>query len=297
MRLLLVFNPSAANGRAASLLPAVRAALERFADLDVIETCKAGDAFGQVSAADLETYDGLVAAGGDGTLFEVLNGLYAHEKPARIPIGLVPIGTGNAFARDFQLLPGDWKKGIELVRAGHLRKVDVGRVQTPKECYYFLNIVGAGLPVDAMETAEKFKFLGNPAYTLATLWHAMKLRSYPLQIEIDGMAVCQESMFVEVSNTRYTGTTFLIAPEASPDDGLLDITLLAKLSRHRLLRLFPTIYKGRHVLYPEISTYRAKEIRITAPENLMLAPDGEIRGCTPATITCLHRDLQIFAPR
>ena len=88
----------------------------------------------------------------------------------------------------------------------------------------------------------------------------------------------------------------MMAPDAALDDGFLDVTLLGKLSRLRLLRLFPTIYKGRHVRYEEIQTCKAQEIRIMAPEGLVLAPDGELRGCTPATITCLSRELQIFGP-
>jgi len=296
MRLLLVFNPHAGAGRAAQLLSGVRSALESFAALDVLKTGGAGDATRQVAKADLSMYDGLIAAGGDGTLFEVLNGLYLHDKAQRIPLGLVPVGTGNAFSRDLGLLPGDWGKAVGLIRAGRLRQVDVGRVEMPSETWYFLNIVGAGLPVDAMNLAAKLKFLGNSAYTMAALWRVIKLKSYPLSIEIDGKTINQDSIFLEISNTRYTGTSFLMAPDAVLDDGLLDVTLLRRSSRLRLLRLFPTIYKGHHVRYAEIQTCKAQEIRITAPENLVLAPDGEIKGCTPATITCLPRDLQIFGP-
>jgi diacylglycerol kinase (ATP) len=295
MRLLLIFNPHASAGRAKKLLPGVRAALQKFAGLDVIQTRGGGDATRAVAQANLSAYDGVVAAGGDGTLFEVLNGLYEHPQIDRLPLGLVPVGTGNAFARDLGLMPGDWKKGIDIIRKGSTRQVDVGRVQTPSESFYFLNIIGAGLPVEAMKSAEKLKFIGNSAYTMATLWHAMKLKSYPLIIEIDGKKIEKESMFVEVSNTRYTGTSFLIAPAALLDDGLLDLTLVSRLSRVRLLRLFPTIYRGQHIRYPEVFTCKAREIKVIAPGGMMLAPDGEFRGSTPVQISCLHRDLHIFA--
>lgn len=295
LKLLMVFNPHAAAGRAARLLPRVLSAFERFAAVDVLQTTGAGKATRLVADAGLSPYEGLVAAGGDGTLFEVLNGLYKHDSRDRIPLGMVPVGTGNAFGRDLGLMPGDWEKAINLIGARRLQRVDVGRVSSPQQTYYFLNIIGAGLPVDAMRTAEKLKFVGQSAYTLATLWRAIQLKSYPLVIEIDGDIIEQESMLVEVSNTRYTGTSFLIAPGAELDDGFFDITLVRKLPRLRLLRLFPTIYKGRHVEYEEVYTCRAREIRIREPENMILAPDGEILGCTPATITCLHRDLEIFA--
>lgn len=293
--LLLVFNPHAAMGRAAKLLPALRAALEQFASLEVVATRAAGDAVERVVQSDLAGFDGLIAAGGDGTLFEVLNGLYAHPVEHRIPLGLVPVGTGNAFARDLGLRPGDWEKGVGIIRAGRQRRVDVGRVTHAGGAYHFLNIVGAGLPVDAMRTAERLKMLGKSAYSLAALWRAMRLQTFPLRVEIDGELVEQEALFVEISNSRYTGTSFLMAPVAQLDDGLLDVTVLRRLSRRRLLRLFPTIYRGSHVEYAEVLTRQARCVRLLTPPGLQLAPDGEFRGCTPATVECLPRDLAIFA--
>jgi diacylglycerol kinase (ATP) len=295
LKLLLVFNPHAAVGRAARLLPALRMAMRPFATLEVLETRGNGDAADRVARADLAGFDGLIAAGGDGTLFEVLNGLYAHPADRRIPLGVVPVGTGNAFARDLGLRPGDWEKGVGIVRAGRQRRVDVGRVTHADGAYHFLNIVGAGLPVDAMRTAERLKFLGQSAYSLAALWRAMRLQTYPLGLEIDGEAIEQEALFVEVSNSRYTGTSFLMAPGAEFDDGLLDVTVLRRLSRRRLLRLFPTIYHGRHVEYAEVLTRRAQCVRLLAPSGLQLAPDGEFCGTLPATVECLPGDLAIFA--
>ena len=295
MRLLVIFNPHAAAGRAKALLPALESAWSKLGRVDVLQTGGAGDATRMVAQTDLSSYDGVVAAGGDGTLFEVVNGLYTHDAGRRVPLGLLPVGTGNAFARDLGLMPGDWKKGLGIIAAGQVRKVDVGRVETPAESFHFLNIIGAGLPVDAMRSAERIKFVGNSAYTLATLWQAMRLKTYAFRISLDGVQVRQESLFVEVSNTRYTGTSFLIAPSAHLDDGLFDVTLVRKLSRPRLLRLFPTIYKGRHVDFDEVDVRRAREIRLESPEGLTLAPDGEFCGTTPATITCRERDLEIFA--
>jgi diacylglycerol kinase (ATP) len=295
LNFLVIFNPHAAAGRAARILPDVLSALERFAHVDVLQTSRAGDATSLVSEADLSVCDGIVSAGGDGTLFEVLNGLYSHKKEHRVPLAVLPVGTGNAFARELELLPGDWKKGVGIIRRQRTKRVDVGRVRTPAETFHFLNIIGAGLPVDAMRTARKLKIIGGSAYTLATLWRAIQLKSYPFVLEIDGEEFVQESMFVEISNTRYTGTSFLIAPSAILDDGLLDVTLVRKLSRSRLLRLFPTIYKGQHVEFEEVLCRQAREIRISAPCDLTLAPDGEFHGSTPATISCLPGDLEIFA--
>jgi diacylglycerol kinase (ATP) len=296
----MVFNPHAAYRRAGRLLPKISQALQAFARVDVLQTTGAGDAERQVAATPLTDYDGLIAAGGDGTLFEVLNGLYRHEASRRIPLGLLPVGTGNAFARDLGLLPGDWEKGVALIGKAHLRRVDVGRVDQGQgdgtgQPFHFLNIIGAGLPVDAMRTAERIKFVGRSAYSLAAFWRAMRLKTFPLSMELDGELIEQDALFLEVSNTRYTGTHFLMAPGAQFDDGLLDITLVRRLPRRRLVRLFPSIYNGRHVEYPEVLTRRARTVRINGPAGLELAPDGEFQGRAPARITCLHRDLEIFA--
>jgi diacylglycerol kinase family enzyme len=116
-----------------------------------------------------------------------------------------------------------------------------------------------------------------------------------LRIEIDGRLTEQENVLVEISNTRYTGTSFLIAPSAQMDDGLLDATLLRNLPRLRLLRLFPSIYSGRHVDFEEVTVIQGKRIRILAPQGYPMVADGEFRGQTPVEISCLHRDLAIFS--
>jgi len=297
VRILLVFNPRACGGRAARLLPAVEQALaDRGIAAETFLTRHAGHAMAHLAGCSLQGFDGVVAAGGDGTLFEVVNGLYRRASSERIPLGVIPLGTGNAFARDLGLQPGDWQSGVNIIAAARKRAVDVGRVATPSELFYFLNIIGMGFAVDAGLTAKKLKRLGRGAYTLATLWQVLKLKSYPVQLEIDGRIIEQDNVFVEISNTKYTGTTFLIAPAASMDDGLLDVTLLRKLPRLRLLRLFPTIYSGRHVEFEEVSVFQARSIRILAPAGYPMAPDGEFRGETPAEITCLQRDLDLFCP-
>ena len=295
MRLLLIFNPHAAAGRAARLLEAIRGELEKFAGVDCRQTERPGHARQMVTETDPSAYDAVVAAGGDGTVFEVLNGLYAHDAASRPPLGIIPVGTGNAFARELGLMPGDWEKGVGIIAGRGTRRVDVGHVQSADSDFHFLNIVGAGLPVDAMLRAKRLKLFGRAAYSVATLLEALRLKDYPLEIGIGGETFVQKSMFVEVSNTRYTGTSFLIAPAAEMDDGLLDLTMVRKLSRVRLLRLFPTIYSGRHVDHPEVITQKVRQIRIEAPAGLILAPDGELCGRTPATISCRTADLEIFS--
>jgi diacylglycerol kinase (ATP) len=295
LKLLIIFNPNAAHGRSIRKLAEIKA---RFESLGIRAEFKPtrypGHGTSLVADSDLSVFDGLVAAGGDGTAFEVLNGLYRHSKEARIPLGLLPIGTGNAFARELHLQADAWKDAIDLLQRARTRQVDVGFVKSADKSFHFLNILGMGFSVDEGLAAQKLKFIGNTAYTLATLWQVLKLKSYPLVMDIDGEEIRSDNVFITISNSRYTGTHFLIAPDASIDDGLFDITILENLPRHRLLKLFPTIYSGRHVGYKEITIRKAAHINISSPAAMLLGPDGEFCGHSPADISCLHRDLKIF---
>jgi diacylglycerol kinase (ATP) len=193
------------------------------------------------------------------------------------------------------MAPGDWNGAIDVLAAGVTRRVDVARIETREETFHFVNIAGAGFIVDAGRAALRLKWLGQGAYTLGTLLALARLRSHRLRVEIDGEVLQHDSIFVEVSNTRYTGTHFLIAPGAVPDDGLLDVTICRALPRGRLLLLFPTVFTGRHVHYPEISVLRGRHIRLETPAGLPLMIDGEFRGRLPAEIRCLPRDLEFFS--
>lgn len=296
MKLLIIFNPNAAHGRSVKRLEDIKTRFRKLGiETSFLATGYAGHGTKLVADADLSGFDGLVAAGGDGTVFEVLNGLYQHPRSARIPLGLLPIGTGNAFARELRFREDALTDAIERLHRGNTREVDVGFVKSADGSFHFVNIVSMGFAVDAGLVALKMKHLGESAYTLATLWQVLKLRSYPLMMEIDGQAVKSDNIFVTFSNSRYTGTHFLIAPDAEIDDGKLDVTVLEKLPRFRLLKLFPSIYSGRHVEYKEVSTYKAAHITIHSPQGLLLGPDGEFSGHSPAEITCLPRDLTIFS--
>jgi len=295
VRVLLVYNPRAANGRAAGTLARVRELFSaRDVDTEVVLTEAPGHATEIVRAADLGGYDGVVAGGGDGTLFEVVNGFFRNRGEVRPPLGVLPVGTGNAFSRDIDLGTGAVETAVDLIGKGHHRFIDVGRFTTGGQTFHYLNILGLGFVSDVGERASRLKRIGNLSYTVGVLLELISLSSYRLTIEIDGEVIERENIFCEVSNTRYT-SNFLMAPTASIDDGLLDVTLLGKASRTRLLTCFPKIFTGEHVHLDEVETFKAKKIRIATEKAKVLTPDGEIFGSTPVDVECLHRVLEVFA--
>jgi len=295
MKLLVIFNSFAQAGRSAGKASALqRAFSEHSIETEFLAPNAPGNATRLVAQACLADFDGVVAVGGDGTVFEVLNGLFTHPSDMRIPMGIVPMGTGNAFAREFDLYSDKWPVAISRMAKNNLRTVDVAHVMSDGDEYYFLNILGIGFATKAGMRSKKLKPLGNAAYTLGTLWETLKLKSYPLVIELDGLKIERENIMVEVCNSRYTGTSFLIAPGAEVDDGLLDVILLNDLSRLRLLKLFPTIYTGRHIEFDEIETFKASHIKILSPCSMLATVDGEFRGETPIEIQCLPKALELL---
>ena len=246
-----------------------------------------------VKEADLKKYDGLIAAGGDGTLFEVINGYYKNSSKKKIPIGILPVGTGNAFARDLNLETKDWERAIDIIAAGQVRKVDVGQFVSHGQTYYFLNILGLGFVSDVTVFASKLKWLGNIVYTLGVFWEMLRLKATPVRIEVDGQTRDEDVIFIEMSNTTYTAN-FLMAPNAKIDDGKLDVTICKKLSRRRLIQAFPKIFTGEHILMDEIDSIQASNIHIHSEIPKVLTPDGEIIGITPVKVNCLHQAIEVF---
>jgi diacylglycerol kinase (ATP) len=295
-KILIIYNPHAGSGRAQSLLPEIRQYLiEKSIDAEILLTERHGHAVDLAAKADLSQYKAIIASGGDGTLFEVLNGYYLNSSPNKPPIGLIPNGTGNAFMKEFSLKKSDWKKAIDIVAQNKPRKLDVGKMYTQDANYYFLNVVGLGLIPKIAEAAIPLKKMGNAAYTLATLFKMVRLKSQQFELEIDGKKTnIREGIFVEVANSRYTGTTFKIAPKAKLDDGLLDIIILNKISRLKLLRLFTCIYDGTHINYPEVEYIQAKKIKVIEERPGILSPDGELIGQTPVEFECLHQDIEFL---
>lgn len=300
LKLLIIFNPHAGSGRALSYLPLLKNHLNKLnIRYEIHKTQSSGHGKKLIEQAELEHFDAVIAAGGDGTLFEVINGLMNLSPEQRTPFGVIPVGTGNAFSRELGLLPTDWQKGIDIISKQNTQAIDVGHAQSPSDDFYFINIIGMGFVVNAGKTTLKIKKLGKSAYTLATLWETAKLKKYPIKLSMidahDNVEILNEDLvFVEVANSRYTGTSFLIAPDAKINDGLLDVILLKKISRLKILRLFPTIYSGNHINYEEVETRKVKSIHIETQQPMPLMPDGEFKGHTPVTITCMSKALSIL---
>lgn len=294
MKLLLIFNPSSGNNRATKLLPKIKKLLiKKSLAFDLYTTDYSLHGLEIARDADFENYDGIVVAGGDGTFFNVINGYFQNASSQQIPLGIIPIGTGNAFARELGLKGSCIEDAIDIISYNKPKKIDLGQFKTQNKIYYFHNVLGIGFVSEVIEIANQLKFFGNFAYSLGVFYRVINLENHYVKIIIDGKILERETALIEISNTRYT-SNYLMAPNARIDDGLLDITLFNNLSRRKLLYCFPKMYTGKHIHLEEVETFKAKHISISTDLPRILSPDGELVGITPVDIKCLHQSIGIF---
>jgi YegS/Rv2252/BmrU family lipid kinase len=293
MKILLLVNPAA--GRKQGKATAAQA-LKLFQDKGISAEARysefSGHLFQLAESAVTEPWDAIVAVGGDGTLFEIINGMLAGDPGLPIPLGIIPVGTGNSFSRDLNI--GGLDTAVAKIVRAKVRKVDLGQYESSEGTRVFINILGFGFVADVANEAHKHKRWGALSYVIGVLVITARLESYSLEMEIDGQKFTRDNCFVEISNSTKTGGDMLMAPQALIDDGFLDVIILNKISRIGLLKAFPKIFKGTHVNLPEVEVFKAKNISMKTNSPKILTPDGEIRGTTPLRVTVLPQKLQVL---
>jgi YegS/Rv2252/BmrU family lipid kinase len=275
--LLAIVNPAAGGGRcgrrALELLPRVR---ELGIELEVRETSRRGDAT-RIAAEEWETgRRRFVAVGGDGTVFEVLNGLMPRARGEESPtIGILPLGTGNSFVRDFA--EDGEAYCIEAIRRGVARSCDVLHVRHAAGDLYALSTVSLAFAADvAALVNRRLKPLGRMGYTLGVLLRLVALAPLHLVLEVDREGSrALDTVLLCIQNNRYVGGNMLMAPHAEIDDGRADLVMAAPVSRMELLRTLPRIFRGTHVRHPAVSTQRIEIVTFLGAPELDTMVDGE----------------------
>jgi diacylglycerol kinase (ATP) len=293
MKLLLLVNPHAGRKRGKSV---AEQALKLFHQQGSEVACYYSEFAGHLAEiAEREVngrWDGIIALGGDGTLFEVINGMMRGNPNLPIPLGIIPVGTGNSFSRDLGIQ--NLEDAIGKIISGQVHSVDLGMCTCDNTTFYFINILGFGFVADVAQEAAAYKKWGDLSYILGVFIITMKLASYHLDFELDGRQFQRDNIFVEICNSRKTGGDMIMAPQAKIDDGLLNVVLLNKTSRLRLLAALPKIFKGSHIQMAEVETFTAREMHFRPTPAKNLTPDGEITGQTPITVSVLPGKIGIF---
>jgi diacylglycerol kinase (ATP) len=292
MRILLLENPrsgtAARRRRSRKLQSALKA---RGARVDVESPASAEAMRERAARARLSEHDVLMVSGGDGTLHAVVNGLVRVAREDRPPLALLPLGRGNDFAFELGIRSG--KETLEALASGSRRLVDLGRT----EAGVFLGVAGAGFDAKAARRAHDTPFLsGSLLYSYAVVRTVLDFRPLAARVRYEGGAYEGAITFAAVGNTSRYGGGMRIAPEASIDDGLLDLCLVRAIPRGTLLRMFPTVFSGRHLSHPSVTYVRTPFVEIETEEPAEVFADGEYLQSTPVRIEVRRRELLVVAP-
>ncbi len=298
-------NPAAGHGNGARLLPSIEAALTRHAlDYDLVCTGYPGHAVELTGQAIRDGVELIVAAGGDGTVNEVVNGLMRSKlSGGHLPtFGVLCAGRGNDFAGSIGI-PEDIDPACKLLKLGQSRLLDVGRVTggIHPEGRYFINCVGVGFDaVATIEVAKLPRWGGFLSFLIAILKTIFLYNHAPLAtIEYGGEIIKQRSLMISMMNGRRLGAGFIMAPDSKPDDGLLDLCIAEQMSPLQIMRLVPHFMHGTQASQKNIRTGKAAVIKIEALDGPLPAQtDGEIISTDGRSliVELLTRQIRVICP-
>lgn len=296
-RYLAIVNPAAGGGRCGKLAPQTLGQLRTGeVAIEVAVTQRPGDATALAKEGYGRGFRHFIAVGGDGTSFEIVNGLFPREEQAdRVALGFLPLGTGNSFLRDFT------EQGLaharEAIIKQETRPCDVLCLKHREGQLHYINLVSFGFTAEAGTlTNSRFKPLGEAGYLLATLicWIKLHYPTFPLRVDQASEIDHRPCTYLTFSNSRYTGGKFMIAPFANTGDGLIELTRVGTLNRLDFARTFPKIFSGAHMGHPLISHVAARRVDFQIPEPIDVMIDGEVVSCLPESIEVLPQALDVM---
>lgn len=304
---LMIVNPKAQSGALETQWPAIaeQMSLRNFA-CDVVTTRYRFHAVELVFSAVRQGYRRFIAVGGDGTISEVVNGMFMQREVSvdSLTLGVIPAGSGNDWSRMFGLSK-DFSTLFQAFEDGHTIWQDVGVVQV-QECgvqkkVYVVNGVGIGLDAEIARRCNQLKAKGRKGhfiYLWAGLLSLFGRRTRQASVWVDDQLFFQGSILsLAMGIGRYTGGGMLQTPEALPDDGLLDVTLIKKASVLRILKEFPKLYSGAiYQIKDKVRWVRGTTVRVECLPSSRVEADGELIGYTQLEFSLLPSALRICVP-
>jgi diacylglycerol kinase (ATP) len=275
MAIKVILNPYANRWRAGSRADAVRAALADAAvsqQADIVLTEKPGQGIALAETAVAQGFDAVVAAGGDGTLSEVANGLLrAADDGKTIPFGILPLGSANDFS-DMLGLPRDLGEAAQIITAGRTRQIDAGRVND----HFFINNCAVAMePMITLENIRMKRLSGELRYVVALLRGLVKLRAWDMQIRWDDGGHDGPAYLLSVCNGPRTGG-FYMAPDAVVDDGLFDFVFAPQVPKLTVIHILLKLFRKTHIFHPDVVYGRTRHLSIRSRPGTPIHADGEI---------------------
>lgn len=308
---LIVVNPAASIGKCGKDWPEIQALFvkEGF-DFDAVLTTHQGHAIELVRDGITEKgYKKVISIGGDGTNNEVINGIFTQQRfpTDEITMATVPIGTGNDWCRTFDF-PLEYDKIVNIIKIGQTYRHDIGKVvyynDGDTRVRYFLNAAGTGLNEMVCHRTNELKMQGKGGairYMLNTASCLFKFECVRIKLEIDDQVVLEDKILsISVGNGKYNGGGMMMMPNAVPNDGLFDITVVKKVGILKFAANISNVYDGTFIhKLNEVSVFRGKKIRITSipAHMLLLETEGETLTNSPFDFEMLPKAINMIIPK
>jgi diacylglycerol kinase (ATP) len=292
--MIAIVNPRAGNGQGHAIAEKTVARFKTSGiNLELLETKSAGHASRIVQEQYKKGQREFVCMGGDGTLYEVINGLFEQGQPEQVKLAIVPIGTGNSFLKDFDQ---HTRNLADKIIQNNLRSCDVIETTHTQGKLFWVNIFSFGFTANVGATRNRrFPNIGTIGYSFSVFLELKRLSSFPVKLSLDGRLIESDATFISINNTRFTGGNMMMAPDAKPNDGLLDVIEVQKMSRVELIKAFPKIFEGTHTSLPKVKTYKAGKIDFYFDHPLDIMIDGEMKHIQPTSMHVLPGAIQIYA--
>ena len=297
MKVKIILNPFANRWGARKRVPQVtEAARAAGLNFDLVLTETPGQATQEaLAAAQGGAYDAIVSAGGDGTLNEVVNGLVrAAGSGPTVPLGILPVGTGNDF-NDMAGLPRNLLAAAHVIAGGKTRPVDAGRVNN----HYFSNNCAVAMePMVTIENIKMTRLSGNIRYVVALVRALVRLSAWNMRIEWEGGGYEGPTYLLSVCNSPRTGGLFMMSPAALMDDGLFDFVHAPKISKLEVLQILPRLFKGTHIQHPKVTHGRSPFLNIESEPGTPIHADGEVIAVSEKRVAyeVLPKKLTLLVP-
>ncbi len=288
MKYLIILNPTSQHGKAFELKGSLESTLKNLeldftfhvssSAADVVETVK----------KNIDKYTNFISFGGDGTIHSIANILVNTDKN----IGCIPMGSGNDIARNLNI-PLEMETACRALKTCRIKRIDMGLINSK---YYYLAVSGAGFDsvVNDLANNTKFPIKGPAKYTYAVYKTLLTYSSKKFHIKYDGVERTIDAMFLVVGNMASYGGGMKITPNASPEDGILDVCIIKRMSKLHFIKIFPSVFKGEHIADEFVEYFQAENVEIASDYNFSVFADGEYMCKLPAKFEVVKKSLNFI---
>ena len=294
MNFCIVVNPHSGKNKSFKIFKTIEPLLKtKKIQFKLLQTDYKGHAIDMANQLNIDDYDGIIIIGGDGTFHEIVSGLMTRKDGRKIPIGIIPGGSGNSFLYDLNIK--DPLETLAKILNFKKRLIDVIEIKTVDEILYSISLVGWGFATDLGILAEKYRWLGPNRYTIMALVEIIKNKTRNATLIINNKKINNQFTSIIACNTKYVGKGMYIAPKASTNDSLLDLIVVnGNLSRIKLFKTLPKLFKGTHINDPNVAYYQVNNFSLVTKKNDPLNIDGELKGETPINVKVIPNAIEVF---